>query len=219
MARTEAQKRAEKSYDKTKREVRGQVWCIIAYPDSLPDNWNDYLDEMHVEIIVSPLHDKDVNANGEIKKPHYHIVFIFSSVKSFSQVSEIAEELNAARPMKQDSKRGIVRYLCHLDNPSKAQYDEADIMCFGGADYRSIVSCASDKYELIAELLDWIDDNPSVHHWAFSAVMRWTRTNNDKWFRGLCDNCGWVVKEYLQSCSWEYEQRARLEKQLEENSL
>lgn len=207
MARTEAQKAAERRYDKTKRGVRGEIWCIIGYPESLPNDWLDYLDELHIEVIISPLHDADINANGETKKPHYHIVLIFSSQKSLAQVKEISDRLNAPSPKKQDSKRGIVRYLCHLDNPSKAQYNEDDVVCLGGADYRAIVSMSRDKYEVIGEILDWVDDNREIHGYAFNKVVRYAQKNNEKWFRGLCDNCGWIVKEYLQSAYWDEKER------------
>lgn len=205
-ARTEAQRRAERKYDQKKREVRGENWMIIVYPESVPDGWLDVLNELHVQITISPLHDSDVNADGELKKPHYHVLLMFESMKSLSQMKEIADALNAPAPQKQDSKRGAARYQCHLDNPEKAQYSVDDVLCLGGADYRLIISMANDKYEVISELLDWIDANTEIHRWAFSAVLRWCRENNEKWFRGLCDNCGWVIKEYLQSGYWEKNQ-------------
>lgn len=202
-ARTEAQKRAERKYDQTKREVRGEIWALVAYPESLPEDWYDILTDLHIQVLVSPLHDKDVNADGEVKKPHFHIVLIFESLKSLTQVKELAEKLNCPAPMKQDSKRGIARYLCHLDNPEKAQYPIDEVMELGGADYRSIINTASDKYEVIGEIIDWLELNPSIHRWSFARLLHWSRQNNEKWFRGLCDNCSWVVKEYLQSRYWE----------------
>lgn len=194
---------AKKKYDQTKREVRGEVWALVGYPESLPDDWYSILDELHIQVLISPLHNKDVNADGEVKKPHFHIVLIFESLKSYSQVLEIANKLNCPVPQKQDSKRGIARYLCHLDNPEKAQYEVDDVVTLGGADYRALISMASDKYEVVGEIIDWLEANPSVHRWSFARLLHWSRLNNEKWFRGLCDNCAWVVKEYLQSRYWE----------------
>ena len=201
---------AKRRYDQKKREVRGENWAFIAYPESIPEDWRSILGELHIQVLISPLHDKDANADGEPKKPHHHVLLMFESLKSLSQVKEITDKLNCPAPMKQDSKRGIARYLCHLDNPEKAQYPIEEVESLGGADYRSIISMSNDKYEVIAEIIDWVDENAALHHYAFSAVLRWCRENNEKWFRGLCDNCGWVVKEYLQSCSWEEAERARL---------
>lgn len=53
-----------------KKDGRTRNWTFVLYPDSAPDNWRQILDDKHIEWIESPLHDKDVNANGEPKKPH-----------------------------------------------------------------------------------------------------------------------------------------------------
>lgn len=196
---------AKRKYDREKREPRSEIWAIVAYPDSVPEDWREILDELHIPIFISPLHDKDVNADGEPKKPHWHIEFMWDSVKSLTQMNEIAEMLNAPAPQRQNSKRGCARYLCHLDNPEKAQYEIEDVVCLGGADYRLEISMANDKYEVIHELKRWITDNPEIHRWAFNRVFDWCEENNEKWFRGLCDNCGWIIKEYLQSAYWDAE--------------
>ncbi|MGQ7458465.1 Rep family protein, partial [Streptococcus suis] len=60
---------------KTKKEVqKGRDWTFIVYPESAPSNWREILDETHMRWVEFPLHDKDVNADGEIKKPHWHIL-------------------------------------------------------------------------------------------------------------------------------------------------
>lgn len=201
--------------DKKRAGKVGEIWCIIVYPESAPENWKDVFDELHLPVVISPLHDKDVNADGEPKKPHHHVAIHFESKKSFEQVSEIAESLNSPIPMRQDSWRGICRYCCHLDNPEKAQYSIEDVVCLGGADYLSIIESASEKYEIIGELLEWIDVNESIHHYAFCNVLTWCKKNNQKWYRGLCDNCAWVIIEYLKSANWEIEREARSSKDVD----
>ena len=196
---------SKRKYDREKREVRGCNWVIIVYPDSAPENWREILDDLHVPIFISPLHDKDVNADGEPKKPHWHVLFMWESEKSLTQMRELSEQLNAPVPKKQDSKRGAARYLCHLDNPEKAQYPIEDVVCLAGADYALVISMANDKYEVIHELKQWIKANPDIHRWAFNRVFDWCEENNEKWFRGLCDNCGWIIKEYLKAAYWDSE--------------
>ena len=56
---------------------KGRDWTFIVYPESAPDNWRELLDDTHLRWIESPLHDKDVNEDGEIKKPHWHILLSF----------------------------------------------------------------------------------------------------------------------------------------------
>ncbi|HDT7711324.1 TPA: replication protein, partial [Enterococcus faecium] len=51
---------------KTKDE-RTRNWTFVVYPESAPENWREFLDELHVPWVESPLHDKDVNPDGELK--------------------------------------------------------------------------------------------------------------------------------------------------------
>lgn len=191
---------AKRKYDKEKREVRGQNWSIIGYPDSLPTDWLERLAEMQIEILVSPLHEADLNATGEEKKPHFHILLMFDSLKSLSQVKEISEMLNAPVPKKMDSKRGAARYLCHLDNPEKAQYPVEDVVCLGGADYLSEISRGGDKYRIIAEIIEFVDDHEI---YSYSKLLRIAQERNQEWFRAMCDNIGWTIKEYCKSARYD----------------
>ena len=43
-------------------------WGRSLYPESLSDNWRDILNEEYAPWLESPLHDKDINADGELKK-------------------------------------------------------------------------------------------------------------------------------------------------------
>lgn len=200
----EAQKKAQRKYEKEKREVRGEIWGIIIYPDSMPDNWQEILEDLKVPVFVSPLHDRDVNPTGEPKKPHYHVVIHFDGMKSLTQVKEISNKLNAPNPEKQDSWRGSVRYLCHLDTPSKARYNDDDVISLGGADYLSVITNSSEKYEIIGEIVDWIvtPGNEVIHHYSFSDTFMFAKANNDRWYRAMCDNCGWIIIEFLKSEFW-----------------
>ena len=50
-----------------------------------------------------------------------------------------------AMPQKCANKIGAVRYLIHMDNPEKAQYDKADIICFGGANIEEMIKASADE--------------------------------------------------------------------------
>lgn len=200
MARTEAQKLAEKKYDQKRAGKRGENWGLVIYPDSAPDNWRDILAELCVQALVSPLHDEDVNADGEPKKPHRHVLLMFDTMKSLNQVQEIASSLNAPVPMKMDSARGAARYLVHLDNPEKAQYSPDDVLEFGGADWRSVSQRTPDKYGYVREMVAWCKDQGVI---SYAALLEYSMDNNEDWFRCLCDNGTYVMKEYLKSAGWE----------------
>ena len=59
---------------RTGDNARVKVWTFIVYPESVKENWREILDEMHIQWVESPLHDKDLNATGEAKKAHRHIM-------------------------------------------------------------------------------------------------------------------------------------------------
>ncbi|MGK0627870.1 Rep family protein, partial [Enterococcus faecalis] len=51
---------------KTKQPYkRGRNWAIVVYPESLPENWKEIIKSEPVA--MSPLLDKDVTAEGELK--------------------------------------------------------------------------------------------------------------------------------------------------------
>lgn len=179
---------------------RSKNWATIVYPESAPGNWRDVLGDLKIEIFISPLHDKDVNPTGELKKPHYHVIFMFSSVKSDEQAKEIFELVGGVGSERIASIRGYARYLCHLDNPEKHIYDTKEVVCFGGADYYSVITLVTDKYLVLAEILDFCDENNIMY---YSELIRWCRANKFEWFRALCDGGTFMVKEYLKTLPYE----------------
>ena len=50
------------------------------YPESAPENWREILADLHIPVLISPLHDKDVTPDGEIKKAHYHVIIMYGGV-------------------------------------------------------------------------------------------------------------------------------------------
>ena len=49
---------------------RTRNFATIVYPESAPENWKSILENEIVPALISPLHDKDINADGEKKKAH-----------------------------------------------------------------------------------------------------------------------------------------------------
>ncbi|WP_245335898.1 Rep family protein, partial [Staphylococcus sp. GDY8P117P] len=71
--------------------VRTRNWTFVIYPESVSEGWRDILDDEHIQWVESPLHDKDTNPNGEIKKAHKHILVMYDGVKSYNQILELTE--------------------------------------------------------------------------------------------------------------------------------
>jgi len=179
-------------------DERIRAWTFVAYPDSAPANWRDIIEELHIQWVESPLHDADLNADGEQKKPHWHIFLNFEGKKSFEQVKEITDSINATIPIKVHSARGLVRYMVHMDNPEKKQYDASLIIGHGGIDvYEYLKPTSSSRYALIGEMMGFIDDNGIVE---IKDLLDYSRDNRfDDWFPLLCDNSAYIIGEYIKS--------------------
>jgi len=192
--RTQKQKEQQQKADAKRAGKRARNWMFIMYPDSAPPNWRDILSDLHVQIAVSPLHDKDVNATGEPKKAHWHVVLAYDTVKKQEQVQEIADMVNGTEVRKIQSLSGMLRYLTHMDNPEKAQYSAKDIISFGGLDVQNIIITCADKVLMLEQIMDWIDENRCTK---FTELMRYARTCKREWFEMLCQGYTLVITAYL----------------------
>lgn len=188
--------------EKSIKKSRTRNFATVVYPESSPDNWQELLAEQFIPAFISPLHNKDVNATGEPKKAHYHVILMFDSVKTIEQAKEVFELIGGVGCEKVNSIRGYARYLCHLDNPDKAQYNQSDVRSMCGADYHSVIGLVTDKYKAIGEMIDYCIEN-NVQ--SYSNLLEYCRMERFDWFRVLCDNGTIVMKEYLKSRSWSIE--------------
>jgi len=114
------------------KNIKKRNWAFIIYPDSAPANWIDILQKTGLQCVISPLHDCDSNADGELKKAHYHVIACYSGPTSFNVVKSLTDSLNAPIPQHLEQVKGYYRYLTHKDNPEKAQYKDSDIKTING---------------------------------------------------------------------------------------
>lgn len=158
-----------------KANIKKRNWAMVVYPESAPDNWLDILAQTGLQCAVSPLHDKDLNADGETKKPHWHVIVCYSGPTSYSVVCGLTAKLNAPAPQALEQVKGYYRYLTHQDNPEKAQYNPNDIRTVNGfniLDYADLTRSEVDaiKSSLVAlireenimeysDLTDFLQDN------------------------------------------------------------
>ncbi len=184
------------------RDTRTRNFATVVYPESAPEDWQDVLARHAVPAFISPLHDRDVNPTGEPKKPHYHVMLMFEGKKSIEQVMEVFGSIAGVGCEVVKSVRGYARYLCHLDNPEKAQYDTSDVRSIA-ADYISTIGLAIDKYVAIGEMQDFCEQY-NVN--SFYALAKYARVNRPDWHRILCDCASVFMREYLQSRKWSIEQ-------------
>lgn len=177
---------------------RTRNYASIVYPESAPGDWIEKLSGLLVPALVSPLHDRDLDSSGNLKKPHYHVMLLFSGVKTECQAREIFDQIGAVGCEKVNCVRAYARYLIHLDNPEKAQYSRDEVMALCGVDYEGLTSIPEDRYILIGEIVDYCKENDIIR---FSDLVEFCRKENWLWFRVVCDNSV-IVREYLKSRSW-----------------
>jgi hypothetical protein len=188
--------------EKKSTQVRTRNFATVIYLDSAPSNWQEILSDLHVQAFVSPYHDKDKNPNNENKKPHYHVMIMYDGKKSIEQAKENFDKIGGVGCEIVNSTRGYARYLCHLDNPEKQQYNIDDVKSFGGADYMSIINLVTDKYIIIGEMQDFCE---KYNITSFYLLCNYARKNRSDWYRALCDNSSFYMKEYLKSKKWSEE--------------
>lgn len=186
------------SKEKTSNNGRVRNWTVIVYPESAPSNWRDIIDEWHIEWVESPLHDKDINADGEPKKPHYHVLLMFGGLKSYEQVLELIQPLNCPIPKKCHNAKSLVRYMVHLDNPEKAQYRQEDICAHGGVEISDLLKpTAAERYTLIKEMIEFVRNENIIEMQDLVDYAMFNRF--DDWFPLLCDNSALVMDRYIKS--------------------
>jgi hypothetical protein len=181
-------------------DTRKRNWVFVVYPDSAPENWQDILRSELVPGYISPLHDADVNPDGQNKKPHWHVILTFKGNKSYEQVKEITDSLNATVPQVCKDVRAYARYLCHLDNPEKTQYEVADVVSLGGADYLEKIKCAADTDSAVSEMMDWCIEQGCF---SFFRLSNYARKNRQDWFRVMTSSRTVFLVSWLKSMEWE----------------
>lgn len=168
------------------KSIKKRNWAFVLYPESAPDDWKDILQETGLQCAISPLHDKDINPDGELKKAHYHIILCYSGPTSYNVVKSLTDSLNQPIPQALEQVKGYYRYLTHKDNPEKAQYDELDIVTINGfniADYSDLTRSEINSIKIqIQELIR------SQEFYEYSDLMDF-----------LCDNA--MMTEYDIACN------------------
>ena len=64
--------------------VKKRYWAFVLYPESAPSDWRDIIQMTGLPFAVSPLHDKDLNADNTIKKAHYHIILCYPGPTTYN---------------------------------------------------------------------------------------------------------------------------------------
>ena len=130
---------------------RARSWAFVVYPDdSLPSNYMEIIESWHIPCLISPVHDRDLNADETEKKKHRHILLCFDGMKSYNQIKDYTEQLKGTIPIIVENTNGMIRYFIHADNPEKAQYKITDLISVSGLDYSNAFDNKANDYKMFA---------------------------------------------------------------------
>lgn len=121
---------------------KARAFAFLIYPESW-QTWESDLKALHMPIVVSPLHDRDVwteadeeqspeHVAGTPKKPHRHAIISWGNSTTIKAVLNVLEPYGVQYVDPVGSYSAYCRYLLHLDDPEKAQYDSLDVVCISG---------------------------------------------------------------------------------------
>ena len=179
------------------KDKRSNKWAFLLYKESVPDNYFDIQEEMHIPFVLSPWHDKDVNKEtGEFKKAHKHGVLFFDSLKSYSQVSDVlTSKLNTPAHVEiVMSPKGMYDYFIHAENPEKTRYNIEDIESGCGFELdKFLIENNSDKF--LSTVIDIIEEHNFTE---FNSLVRYAR-KEDIVLLNLIVNKTYFFAKYLDS--------------------
>lgn len=184
--------------DRKPRPKRSYYFATVIYPDSMPDNYLDIIESWHVPCFVSPLHDRDFDGEKP-KEPHYHVFLMFDSLKTKDQAIELFNQINGKGCEIVNSSRSYARYLLHLDNPCKAQYDRKDLVQVSTDNYDQLIESLSDQVAAIKWVEDFINTNDIVSFFELQVKLQEAAPEYADMFRV---SKVFYIQEYIKSRYW-----------------
>ena len=102
---------------------------------------------------------------GQPKKSHRHFVIKLDYSCPLQTMFTLFEDsplkLSYFEPVR--SERGIIRYLCHLDNPEKAPYPKCDVISLGGYDTAPLYDATrNDVAAICSEVMEQLVAYPEI---------------------------------------------------------
>lgn len=165
------------------KNVKKRHWAMVLYPESAPQDWREQLKKAGIKCAISPLHDKDVNPDGEPKKAHYHVIMSYEGPTTYNNVKRFTNSLSQPIPQPLEQVRGYYRYLTHKDNPEKAQYDEKDIVKLNGFDIQDYVELTkSEVAKAVKEVQGFVMDNNILEYADLMEILYCGDKNMASWY-------------------------------------
>lgn len=196
--------------------AKSKYFCAILYPSSVSydvDKLFKNLAMEHLTFAVSPIHDRDVEDDGSLKKAHYHLLLAYSSATTLNNIrgwfkacGMPESDLHSVRVCA--SGVGYFRYLTHKDNPDKAQYSENDVRIFNDFDdiFKKFSKSANDKIYDLARIFQIVDELDTI---SFHDLVQYLMLNERDLLKLLTSSSALAicVKEYQRSLEYDLKRR------------
>lgn len=146
-------------------QEKSRYAAFLVYEESAAEDWKKTLKSSHGMYAVSPLHEPD----DEVLKPHRHVLYMHGSPVSFNALRNAIPRGVAANEHIEivHHPRQYQRYLIHLDDPEKQQFQ-------GGADAIELLNgfpldlsrelSRAEQHKIRAGVFDFIRDNDVIEY-------------------------------------------------------
>lgn len=177
--------------------IKKRNWAFILYLDSAPANWRDILQETGCQYAISPYHDKDINPDGTLKKPHYHIIVCYDGPTSYNVILRITQSVNATIPQPLEQIRGYYRYFTHMDNPEKYQYSQDDISTINGFNINNYIEMTYTEVSMIIKSLQDLIRSKNILE--YSDLLDFLLDEDLREFWDVARNHAFLLDKYITS--------------------
>lgn len=119
--------------------IQGRTFTASLKPAWTNDKLKDFINSMSgVAVVWGITHDKDTDIDGLLVDPHTHLVIDYKTPRRITTIANLLEvDTNFIEIVK--NKRGIIRYLTHLDDKQKYQYDPNSVITNSAVPYTDYV--------------------------------------------------------------------------------
>lgn len=155
------------------KNAKSRNFNLVLYPeDNTHRNALEIIKRKYNHAYI--LHDKDYDENGELKKPHYHVVITFPNARyQLSIASELQIDANYLE--KTSSLESSLLYLIHYNESDKYPYDINEVKGTLLTKLNNLInSNGYDEGLIIQVIIEYIDNQDYI---TIRDFMLWTSIN------------------------------------------